>query len=726
MLKLYERLYLMNTNIRLLELRHWFWIFLTLLLLALLQPSFAETGLTPAYSGCENDERAPLTNGGDPRSRIERRHKVDPITERSFASVSLDELETVASETEDYNDLCWFRLDGVWRETGVITLDDEQDYEGWGSNSEDLLSLTHGNYTTLSHLFVQATDAPERSLLLSDGLTGAPGIEFISTDQIPLDQVLRRNGEAKTYYSSQPFIFPYGDTLTIDVSRSGRIRLALDNKTFIRPKPRVTKATVTDQIAADDAFLLERNLVNLSASRKGYNVVSQDPFFILQNAHHDVFAQASSKHYFISEQRTVPLGFSLIQEVAQGTVFRQSMVSSATEFQKMAASSFGAKVGDAGILANQSRVGYVGVSFAESSMNSMRESETVGQAIGYSRSKLYALIVDHPYITLSDDFIDAVDDARRYGKYQPLIEKFGTHYPYAVTYGAAAKMTQSFTEKSYTEIAETNESFGLEAGASAYGVAGTIDYKSSSGDRETESGTTKDNKATFVAVGGNGSWNENGYSAGNTPYPILLDLRPLPELLNPINFPDEPEIYRDVRAKLALEISDYLNGHNDLLSDASMLPKVTQKQPEPVEKWLVYVRQSWCQGHGFINTVKRIEGTMKAEVKTGGSYSQRKSKKLTTPCKKKDKGAKWKGNGQNLITLTGTRRELKRHVLQYQFDWRYIPSLNKHKTRSQRKKYKLPLDKNIGVGQRHDAIWVVKGKAKHPQLRIRLRFKRIE
>ena len=54
----------------------------------------------------------------------------------------------------------------------------------------------------------------------------------------------------------------------------------------------------------------------------------------------------------------------------------------------------------------------------------------------------------------------------------------------------------------------------------------------------------------FIAVGGNGSWDSGGYSRGDRVAPILLDLRPLDELLNPINFPDQPDIYTRVRAEL--------------------------------------------------------------------------------------------------------------------------------------------------------------------------------
>lgn len=694
-----------------------------ILLLAALPGNAAATIPQEAYRGCEEYTLVP-GNTEDPRARVsERKNKIDPITQRTFASFSLDEV--VEGVPKDKDALCWFRLDGVWRETGDVTLDESESFDGWGSDTEELLSLTNGTYTTLDHLVIEKSAQPEKKLRLRDGLLGSSFVEFVSDDGLSLKEVLQRGGPAKLYRARQPFGF--GQKLVVDVSRSGRIRMTFGNKAFIRPKPGVSKATIASQLPADDAFLLSYNLENLSASRRGYDVVSQDPFFLLQNPKYEIFAEVDPKNYFISEKRTIPMGFSLVQEVSQGTVFRESLVSSETDYQRTVSSSFGAKIGGSKqAMANNPFAPAVGASSSSSYIEGMKESNTVGQALGYSRSKQYTLVVDHPYISLSDDFLDAVEDARRYGKYQNIIDKFGSHYPYAVTYGAAAKMTMSFTKTSYTEMMQQDDSFAANGGGTVYGVGGMVDYSDSMSERTSQSGAIGDTGATFVAVGGNGSWNENGYNAGTTPYPILLDLRPIDELLNPMNFPGEPEIYQSVRVKLRSAIRDYLFQYNDVLSDSSLLPVVEPPRAEPVEKWLVYVRQTWCTGHKLVNPVKEVRGTLYGEVKTGNTYSSKREKALSIPCKKKDKAKTWKGSGQNLITLSGSRSQLAKKKLQYNYEWRYVPSLAKYKLSKQKKTFTLPLHKKLAVGKSHDEIWVVKGKPKLPYPKIRLRFKRVE
>jgi len=187
------------------------------------------------------------------------------------------------------------------------------------------------------------------------------------------------------------------------------------------------------------------------------------------------------------------------------------------------------------------------------------------------RYKKYALVLDPPYAQLSDAFIDAVDDARRTGDYQALIEKFGTHYPYAITYGAAGKVSQYITRDAFlrqtgqsTERNVQSQTSLLLASASAY-------YSTGAKTSSSVSVSNEQGQKTFSAVGGNGSWSEAGFAAGESPYPILADLRPIHELLSPIHFPGEPDIYIAARRELADAIEDYLVRSGDL-SDETLLP----------------------------------------------------------------------------------------------------------------------------------------------------------
>ncbi len=679
-----------------------------------------------SFAGCEDTSSIP-PSAENPRNRIDQRNQVNRITKRTFASFSLDELET--KSTANMAGLCWFRLDGVWRETGTVALDRSQDNnEIWGSDAPELIALANGTYTTPGFLSIRPSQDPDEELEVTAGLNHDQHIIFESDDGIPLKDVLKRGGVRKTYYATDDFSF--GNEIIVDVSRSGRVRLTLGSRTFIRPKAGISKATMSSQIAANDAFLISYNLENLSASRKGYDVVKQDPFYLLQNPKYEIFAEVAPQNYVISEKRTVPLGFTLIQEASQGTVFSKSLVSSENEVQTTIGHTLGAKAKvtvPAGAVPVTVKAGF---DASLSIMNSMRESETVSQAIAYSRAKQYALVVDHPYVTLSDDFIDAVEDARRYNKYDDLVRKFGTHYPYAVTYGATAKMTQSFSQASYTRVAEIDGSFRVEAGAKTFGQKGSAYYGINAGKRTGTSGSVGEEGATFVAVGGNGSWNENGYSAGSTPYPVLLDLRPIDELLNPMNFPGEPEVYEGVRHNLKIAVANYIRKNTRDLSNESLLPLVPLKKKEPIETWHVYVKTTQCSGKKVL-LVKDVVGTLSSQSYLGQKNKKLQStrdKSLTAVCSKKKpkKSYKYKSSSPGLLVIKGTRSQIARYVVDYKFSWRYRPNINKKKFRNNSKKFKAPkvLKNGLPKGKYKDVRWSVGAKG-FPTFYMNVRFRRV-
>lgn len=567
------------------------------------------------FAGCD-DRASVAAPGGSPRERVDAAApRVDRITQRSFASLSLDDVD--AGVPDEMASLCWARLDGVWRETGTITLDRARDDStAWGSDARELVSMANGSYTTPRFVVIVETADPATGLHLATGLEDTPFVRFESNDGLDLREVLERGGPVKTYHATAPFA--YGSTLTLDVSRTGRARLSLNGALFVRPEPSASRAGADSRIPIDDAFLLGANLENLAASRRGYDIVTQDPFLLLQNDKEEVFAPVDPRMYSITERRAVPVGFTFVQEGQQGTVFHRTLVASERDVQRTSTHTFGGSL-DAnipsaktpGLSVFEASAGYAATT---SAMTSMRNSNSVAQAVAYSRYKQYALVLDHPYVTLSSAFIDAIEDARRFHRYQALIARFGTHYPYAVTYGATAKMTQQFTEETYAREERLEEGFSAQAGVKVFGIGGSAHHSELAGKHTGTRGTVGSEGATFVAVGGNGSWDQGGYSAGGTPYPILLDLRPIYELLNPMNFPGEPEVYQRVRANLKRAVVAYLEANTSALSTDSMLPDVAPlpppapPRPAPVESQVFenpLAGTHWldlCFGHGACRT----------------------------------------------------------------------------------------------------------------------------
>lgn len=549
--------------------------------------------VSAAFRGCEDTTKggdvAAAEGGADPRRTIEAarapREQKEVISGRVFKSFSLKQVtKSAATAAAD----CWGRLDGVWREESEIQLDRDKDPEGWEGASALQLSIANGNFTTPEFIIVEPAADPSRSVRISPAFDPEAISEFVSTDGVKLSDALRIRGPVKTYLG------PNQQKLRVDVTLSGFVRLRLGNRMYLRPKPGVTKAVAENQTPANDAFLVSFTLENMVASRRGYDVVSQDPFFLMQNGKAEVLAQVDRRNYVIEERRIVPMGFTLHKIDAQGTVYRKNLSTSEEDTQRTNAHSFGANVSGSGEVLGYGVKGSVGFDHAKTATQSMRESETVAQAVAIARVKQYALIVDHPYVTLSDSFIDAVEDARRYGDYESLIRRFGTHYPYATTFGAVGKMTQNFSQTSLEKSLSSEQKESYNASLSVSNPVGpsmaSEGYYSNTKGRSDGNREVKENeRSEFIAAGGNGSWSEMGFSAGQTPYPILLDLRPLHELLNPINFPDQPEVYLAVRANLSRAIRTYIDAKSGGLSQESLVAKFSRPAPDPIRKLVKHI-----------------------------------------------------------------------------------------------------------------------------------------
>ena len=496
--------------------------------------------------------------------------------------------------------------------------------------------------------------------------------------------------------------------------------------TFLRPSLALSEAAMQEQTASNDAFLLQANLENLAASRRGYDIVKQDPFFLLQNNKMEVFANFDPRRYYIAEQKTIPVGFKFKQDGTQGMVYDKSLSTTAREYQNTVAVTLGASYDGKGDPMGFSANASVSVDASVSWREQMEKSKTVAQALGFSRAKKYALVVDHPFVSLSKDFLDAVGDAQKFGRYEHIIEQFGTHYPYAVTYGAAAKITQSTSEESFKELTEWNAGVEAEMAAGSMGQTSSIRGSIKGGSTSGSSGTLGTEGATFVAVGGNGSWNENGYSLGPTPYPILLDLRPIHELLNQMNFPDQPEVHTTVRAGLKREIESYLARHKDVVSDRSLLPKLV---PKKIETWRLYVRSVYCSGK-MSGPVHSVTGEIEMEAYMGSrnkGYKSTPQKALGARCKKKREYSNfsYKRTSPGLIEITGTREQIAKYALELRMKWRYKPS-SKKKWRTAKRTLvgHKGLKNGLKPGKVKDEHWNIGAKGL-PDVVLAVRAKRI-
>lgn len=524
-----------------------------------------------AFQGCTGPKNLGA-NLADPSERMQTRQAsmTDPVSARTFAAIDIGAAENVTAE--DLANDCRFRLDGIWTQDVQIAFDNSKTPDGFSGLPGQSLNphLTHASFTTPVLMYVGTADNGE-TLSMRPATSGHEPTILKSTDGVALIDVLRPGGAMKTYVTiaSPPTV------LEVDVTRSGRVRLRWAKQNFYRPKPTVSQR---NDVSSVDVFAIGFNLDNLAANRRGYNIATQDVFRLNDNMMAEVFAVADPRDYAIVEKRTVPLGLKLIPEGEQGTVTSSRLISSQAQYQDTVSKSLGVNIGysarhpDTGAELGGASAGFDYTKSKTAGMTSGRKSSF---AIGYARHKLYSLVLDQPFVKLSEEFLDAVDDARRYQRYDELIEKFGTHYPYAVSYGSAARMQAELSQETVSKWRDESENLntnaGLSIGGFELGVTTGQYSQTSKNNSYLEEGTLTD----FEAVGGTGSFSEAGHST-TTPYPILLDLRPLHELLNPLNFPMEPEIYGPVRDNLEKEIEAYLIGKTGSLSSASTLPDVTQ------------------------------------------------------------------------------------------------------------------------------------------------------
>ncbi len=667
----------------------------------------------------------------------------DRIADRQFAPVA--SLEP-ASPASDDGKACWTRIDGVWVQNQEVNFDTSRnDGSAWDVEGTALTGLLHGNYTTPETMFIAPGDN-ENELYVMSGVNDLSYTRFVSSDDQSVADLLGNTRDRKVYQAEGKS--DLGSTLTLDYTSGGDLRLRIGNRQFLRPEP-----LVESDLSIDDVFVIQYQTDNFAANLKGYNVLTQDPFLLMNNTNGEVFARRGRDEYRIQEKYAVPLGFTLRNDTLQGNVYRRTSVSSERELQNANSNSFGinavysisgavnsalAFIPGAGQIAD---TGYsVGYSSTKSSMATMRQNNTLAQVVGYSRAKSYAIIAEHADTKLSSDFLTAIGDAQEEGSYRQLIDRFGTHYAYAVTYGANAKMTRDISTEVFSQALTETEGNRFDAEVQVVGssIGGFNEGMSSVGTRTA--GEIGNEGGRFVAVGGNGSWDSGGYSRGDRVAPILLDLRPLDELLNPINFPNQPDVYTRVRAELAQAINGYLAGQTRPLSNERLISKVSwtpapvdpEPEPEkvePIEEWHVYVREITCTkpGPGMTNAASgniTISGT-------GHKPGFAQQKKLRVACKwKKANKSTYNyaisDSTPGLLVLRGTRAQMKQYKLSFDFAWQYEGAARGKVRTDKRSLNSTPMQgSGLAPNKSHTTAWVI-GPNGRPELRLYLRVKRIK
>ncbi len=556
-----------------------------------------------------------LTNGefGDDSAP----HLADEVTRaRVYLSVPLSPDEDPAQMIEAGD--CRYNLSGIWSEDMVLANDSEppmteEEYTAavaqakaqpaTATNAETAATttadgrfaglsganpepLTNASFVNPKHVSIVAS-ADGSSLTINDAIAKDSSMEATSSDGVPLADAMVPLGKRKTYTFTSG-----GETKQafLDVMQSGRVRLQIDGVNFFRPGAEAMQAATE---RSDDAWMIDRNLDNLSASLRGYNIVEQDPMKLNVNNKGEIFARAAATEYSVVEKRTVPLGLKLVPHGEGGSVTGTRMIRSSREFQQTVGMNMGLNVG---VGLGKAAGASAGAQFAYDRTTGMRSETESSFSWGYARHKEYSLVQDQPFSRLSEEFVDAIYAAHRFGEYDALVEKFGTHFPYAVTYGSGLVMWNEFSSQTLANWQEQGFSLDTQAAVAMKGLEVEATQGIEHRTKEQSEAVNSREDGKIENVGGNGSFSAEGFSSAK-PYPIMADLRPLHLLLNPLNFPDSPEIYSEAREKLQQAIDRYLASNDlPLTDDVPALP--TSNLPGQKRIVTVSAGDIWCSSYG--------------------------------------------------------------------------------------------------------------------------------
>ena len=181
----------------------------------------------------------------------------------------------------------------------------------------------------------------------------------------------------------------------------------------------------------------------------------------------------------------------------------------------------------------------------------------------------HALVLDKFNVRLSRLFRRLVEELRRAEDFDEafaeFVAKFGTHFAYATTFGAKGYVYNSYTQDQV--LALRQQGVDIKSGMSI-GISENVDGVQGGFSLGTSRESARENLqklqntagsgiGEFVCIGGMGC--SQGTPGGNSLVPVLLDLRPISDLLAP-PFYRRKEIAVDLRQRLKAKLNVYAFG----------------------------------------------------------------------------------------------------------------------------------------------------------------------
>jgi hypothetical protein len=360
----------------------------------------------------------------------------------------------------------------------------------------------------------------------------------------------------------------------------GAPRIRFGNGTFVKkpplPNQELKRTVQTEKVSQEDAWLVDKIPLGLYFNFAGYDITKINPFVLSEHFMAPVFAPGTSQGYEFQDRKIVPHGLQYRQQTLNETFFSESAISSEKEMQESSSFSIGLNVAakGKGEPPSDKPKAAGGINYAKSQMSGTSDNKNSMRSFGVIQIHDYVLILDQGHMKLSTGFLNMVADIRANRRpVSDLFEKFGTHYPNAVTYGAAARASMRFDASDVRNWASNKESVSASVTIPVKAMEITPSFSSEKEKSESNRMSSSNKVERFSAVGGNAAGSINSFQAdANRVVPVLFDLRPIHELINPIHF-DDPEVLGRVRSQVVREWNARFASIN-LSSDESRQPRV--------------------------------------------------------------------------------------------------------------------------------------------------------
>lgn len=617
---------------------------------------------------------AKSAGGSDAKNVILARAK-GLVLERQFAAIQLDDQQAAAAEQKFGRsiDACRLTLDGLWRTNEPIVINANIVSLPGNMTQTEGDMIDHGNYTDHEYIVIANSNDPDNQIAYMDGLGDGRKVFLNSTDGVSLADLIRGKVPGRKTFQGG------GMTLVVNLAPSSKrieIRVTKGGRTqqFYRPTLRPNDQAV----GITDTFVISQSLDNLPAAQRGYDITRDSPFFINNNLGRmqPIFRVPGELAYELTEKQAVPVGLWYIPDGLSGMISTDTLIMTETDYQKSVTNAYGASLGYGKTPNEQeSQMGKkpisasIAVDYVKGQTQGMRDGSVSSMAMAIARTKKYAVVVNHAFSELEPNFIDDLYTAAAYNDFGTFIQRYGTHYAYAVTYGSAARSQETFDQRATADWASENESLSVKVTGEYKGVSGSASYSRNvdeSNSSKVES-SVRTSRLLSTCTGGASSTAQQG----EKDCPILLDLRPIYDLVSPMYFAGSEDWVYQVKPKLRAAVEAYLASKVDRIDDQAK-----------TELWQVAMPQVRCTDVGTeaFNTAS-LRGSVTFDISTPlgpdnegkarkplvrtGTGLNKPEGKLDVPC-----DGKWVNlAGNKPVVVAGTAAQLGRTTVTGWINW---------------------------------------------------------